>query len=112
MPDYPTSSDAMDAFVEAGLKSNVVIPLTTANQSIGVLAASGFNRHQRERPHSGLLRRVERIAAQIAVASHRAALEARLRALASTDPLTGVASCRGITPALDDKVARYQRLGR
>lgn len=110
VPDYPASADAMPAFVDAGLKSNIAIPLITANQPIGVLVGSWFERTQSVRLEPGLLGLVERIGAQIAVAAHRDALEARLRALAVTDPLTGAASRRGITTVLEDKLALYRRL--
>lgn len=110
--DYLASVDALSWAGEAGLRSNVVIPLRTANQPVGVLAASWFGRAQPTPPEPERLALVERIAGQIAVACYRNALEARLRALALTDPLTSVESRRGIMAALDEKQSLHARYGR
>jgi diguanylate cyclase (GGDEF)-like protein len=110
--DYPASPEALSEPVAAGLRSNIVIPLRTANQPVGVLAASWFNRAQATPPAPERLALVERIAGQIAVACYRNALEGRLRALALTDPLTGLESRRGIMAALDEKQSLHARYGR
>jgi len=109
--DYLAEPTAMPVFKQAGLRSNLVIPLIVADRAVGVLAASWFDRPCTSLPRTNLAL-AERVAAQIAVACDRMRLESRLRELAHTDVLTGLASRRAIMDALDVRLAQFQRYGR
>jgi diguanylate cyclase (GGDEF)-like protein len=111
--NYPKAPDAMPQLVDAGLQSNLVIPLISSDKVFGVLASSWF-------AHTGsiadvspqLLTLAERIASQIAVACHREKLEAQLHALATIDPLTKLLNRRGILNCLDDSLEKLHRYNR
>ena len=111
--NYPGAPDAMGQLVEAGLQSNLVIPLISSDKVLGVLASSWF-------AHTGsvanvspqLLTLAERIASQIAVACHREKLEAQLRSLATVDPLTKLLNRRGILDCVDNSLEKLQRYNR
>ena len=111
--NYPSAPDAMGQLVEAGLQSNLVIPLISSDKVFGVLASSWFS-------HTGsvanvspqLLTLAERIASQIAVACHREKLETQLRELATIDPLTKLLNRRGILTCINDSLEKLQRYNR
>ena len=111
--NYPGAPDAVAQLVDAGLQSNLVIPLISSDKVLGVLASSWF-------AHTGsvadispqLLTLAERIASQIAVACHREKLEAQLRALATIDPLTKLLNRRGILTCVDDSLEKLHRYNR
>ncbi|MEN0038268.1 MAG: bifunctional diguanylate cyclase/phosphodiesterase [Cellvibrio sp.] len=111
--DYPTAPDAMPQLVEAGLQSNLVIPLISSDKVFGVLASSWFAHTQSVADISPqLLTLAERIASQIAVACHREKLETQLRELATIDPLTKLLNRRGILNCLDDSLEKLHRYNR
>ena len=111
--DYPNAPDAMAQLVDAGLQANLVIPLISSDQRLGVLATSWFAPNLPAAELSPqLLALAERIASQIAVASHREKLERQLRELVSIDPLTKLLNRRGILDALEQKREQLQRYGR
>lgn len=111
--DYPTAPDAMPQLVDAGLQSNLVIPLISSDKVFGVLASSWFAHTQSVADISPqLLTLAERIASQIAVACHREKLESQLRALATVDPLTKLLNRRGILNCLDDSLEKLHRYNR
>lgn len=111
--NYPGAPDAMGQLVDAGLQSNLVIPLISSDKVFGVLASSWF-------AHTGsvanvspqLLTLAERIASQIAVACHREKLETQLRSLATIDPLTKLLNRRGILNCVDSCLEKLQRYNR
>ena len=111
--NYPGAPDAMGQLVDAGLQSNLVIPLISSDKVLGVLASSWFS-------HTGsvanvspqLLTLAERIASQIAVACHREKLEAQLRSLATIDPLTKLLNRRGILDCVDSSLEKLKRYNR
>ena len=111
--NYPGAPDAMGQLVEAGLQSNLVIPLISSDKVLGVLASSWFS-------HTGsvanvspqLLTLAERIASQIAVACHREKLETQLRELATIDPLTKLLNRRGILNCINNSLEQFQRYNR
>ena len=111
--NYPGAPDAMGKLVDAGLQSNLVIPLISSDKVFGVLASSWFS-------HTGsvanvspqLLTLAERIASQIAVACHREKLETQLRELATIDPLTKLLNRRGILNCINENLERLQRYNR
>jgi diguanylate cyclase (GGDEF)-like protein len=111
--DYATASDAIPQLVNAGLQSNLVIPLISSDKVLGVIASSWFKHTDKCAEVSPqLLALAERIASQIAVACHREQLEAQLRSLVTIDPLTKLLNRRGILDCLDhslENLRRYQR---
>lgn len=111
--DYINSPDAMSELVNAGLAANLVIPLISSDQVLGVLASSWFspNTPPTTIPPQ-LLALAERIASQIAVACHREKLEQKLRELASIDSLTQLLNRRGILASLEQNLERQRRYGR
>lgn len=111
--NYPAAPDAMPQLVSAGLQSNLVIPLISSDQVLGVLASSWFkhtNTIANVSPQ--LLTLAERIASQIAVACHREKLEAQLRSLVTIDPLTKLLNRRGILDFLDNSLEMLHRYNR
>lgn len=111
--NYPGAPDAMGQLIDAGLQSNLVIPLISSDKVFGVLASSWFS-------HTGsvanvspqLLTLAERIASQIAVACHREKLETQLRELATVDPLTKLLNRRGILNCINNNLEKLQRYNR
>lgn len=116
IPNYPAAPDAMAQLVNAGLKANLVIPLVSSDQLLGVLASSWFagedGSFSAPDISPELLALAERIASQIAVACHREKLERQLHELATIDPLTRLLNRRGILAALDLQLQRLQRYNR
>lgn len=111
--NYPSAPDAMAQLVDAGLQSNLVIPLISSDKVLGVLASSWFAHTESVADISPqLLTLAERIASQIAVACHREKLEAQLRALATVDPLTKLLNRRGILNCVDDSLEKLHRYNR
>lgn len=111
--NYPGAPDAMAQLVDAGLQSNLVIPLISSDKVLGVLASSWFAHTTSIANISPqLLTLAERIASQIAVACHREKLEAQLRALATIDPLTKLLNRRGILTCVDDSLEKLHRYNR
>lgn len=111
--NYPSAPDAMPQLVEAGLQSNLVIPLISSDKVLGVLASSWFSHTESVADISPqLLTLAERIASQIAVACHREQLEAQLRALVTIDPLTKLFNRRGILDCLADSLEKLHRYNR
>lgn len=111
--NYPNAPDAMAQLVDAGLQSNLVIPLISSDKVLGVLASSWFSHTDSVADVSPqLLTLAERIASQIAVACHREKLEAQLRALATIDPLTKLLNRRGILTCVDDSLEKLHRYNR
>ncbi len=111
--NYPSAPDAMAQLVDAGLQSNLVIPLISSDKVLGVLASSWFAHTESVADVSPqLLTLAERIASQIAVACHREKLEAQLRALATIDPLTKLLNRRGILNCVDDSLEKLHRYNR
>ncbi len=111
--NYPAAPDAMPQLVSAGLQSNLVIPLISSDQVLGVLASSWF-KHTNSIANISpqLLTLAERIASQIAVACHREKLEAQLRSLVTIDPLTKLLNRRGILDCLENSLEMLHRYNR
>jgi diguanylate cyclase (GGDEF)-like protein len=111
--DYASAPEALPQLVNAGLQSNLVIPLISSDKVLGVIASSWFKHTEKEAELSPqLLTLAERIASQIAVACHREQLEAQLRALVTIDPLTKLLNRRGILDCLDHSLENLHRYNR
>lgn len=102
--DYPANDRAMPEFVDAGMRSSLVMPLLGCHGPVGALAMSWF-RLPGTVPDARCLALAERVASQIAVAFERRQLEQRLAHLASEDALTGVANRTRILEALEGRLA-------
>jgi diguanylate cyclase (GGDEF)-like protein len=111
--DYASAPEAIPEMVNAGLQSNLVIPLISSDKVLGVIASSWFKHTEKVADLSPqLLTLAERIASQIAVACHREQLEAQLRSLVTIDPLTKLLNRRGILDCLDHCLENLQRYNR
>ncbi len=111
--DYANAPEAIPQLVNAGLQSNLVIPLISSDKVLGVIASSWFKHTEKTAELSPqLLALAERIASQIAVACHREQLEAQLRSLVTIDPLTKLLNRRGILDCLDHSLENLQRYNR
>lgn len=108
--DYAADPHAMEAFVVAGLKANLIIPLSGADGPLGALALSWFQTPQ-DWPEPRSLLLAEKVAAQIAVACQRRALELRLQEAARRDELTGLLNRTGMMQALEQRLQRNARDG-
>lgn len=103
--DYPAHPDAIPAFVEAGLKASLILPLHGSRGAIGALAMSWF-RPEARTPEVRRLALAECIANQVAVACERHQLERQLAQLASRDALTELANRAHILESLETRLAR------
>ena len=107
-PDYPNSPRAMPAFIEAGIKSNLVVPLPGPNGFIGAVAISWINRRAGAMAPATLAI-VEMFAALIGASLYREELEAKLKALSLRDPLTGLPNRRMLMVRLTEAQKRASR---
>ena len=109
-PDYPRSEEALQPFIEVGLRANLILPMFNGDQPVGALAISWF----REPPEAIEPARVtlaDKIAQQIAVVFQRHLLEQRLRHQALSDGLTGLCNRAGIMQRLEQRLASRERHG-
>ncbi|MFB4202689.1 hypothetical protein KBTX_02414 [wastewater metagenome] len=109
-PDYADDGHAMAAFVNAGLRANLIIPLIGSEGAIGALALSWF-RPVDGPPETEAVLLAEKVAGQIAVACQRRMLEHRLEAMVRTDELTGLLNRAGMMERLNQRLAGYHRDG-
>ncbi|MCG5539440.1 bifunctional diguanylate cyclase/phosphodiesterase [Halorhodospira sp. 9622] len=107
-PDYANSPYALSDFKQAGLCANLALPLITDSQLLGALVLSWFRP-----PQAPLGERdqylAQKVANQIAVATHRHVLEQRLHEQALVDDLTGLYNRKGILDRLASKLAHHER---
>ena len=87
-----------------------LVPLTADGQCMAVLVAEHGMRHG-SRMERRVLSMVERFAAHTALALKNADLLAQMRAMASTDALTGLANRRSLESVLERELARAARTG-
>jgi diguanylate cyclase (GGDEF)-like protein len=92
-PDYRNSDDAMPDFVEAGLRSNLVLPLPGPNGFVGAIAIAWINRLAGPLEATNLSI-AEMFAALVGSSVYREALERQLKDHSLTDPLTGLPNRR------------------
>ncbi len=85
--DYQHSEDSMPEFVDAGLRSNLVLPLPGPNGFIGAIAIAWI--HRQSGPlEAANLAIAEMFAALVGVSVYREELERQLEDNSLTDPLT------------------------
>ncbi len=111
VPDYPAHPNAMESFVASGLRANLVLPLHSAADAIGVLAVSWFQ-SPAHTPDAERLALLATIAGQIGMAHHRWILEQRLEHRANHDDLTGLPNRSHFLGRLTQAVADGKRYGR
>jgi diguanylate cyclase (GGDEF)-like protein len=109
-PDYPNSPDAMPAFVEAGVKANLVLPLRDQSRVIGAMVISWLDQQPRELAPSALLI-VGMFAALVSAALYREALEQKLETQSLYDALTGLPNRRLMMIRLQEAHDRARRSG-
>jgi len=108
--DYPTSPDAMPEFVEAGVKANLVIPLSGQNGFVGAMVISWLKPPPKKLESSALMI-VGMFAALVSAALYREALEDQLKAQSLHDPLTGLPNRRLLMRRLHEAHERARRHG-
>ena len=86
---YPKSPYAIREFIDLGVQSNLVAPITVADHIQGALVVAWYARPKRA-PNSRVRLLVETLAAFIGSAYHRSTLEATLARDAHHDLLTGL----------------------
>jgi len=91
--DYPTSPNAMPEFVDAGLRSNLVLPLPGPSGFVGAIAVAWIHR-QSGPPEASNLAIARMFAALIGSAVYREELQKQLEDHSLTDPLTGLPNRR------------------
>jgi diguanylate cyclase (GGDEF)-like protein len=107
-PDYPNCADAMPEFVNAGMKANLVFPLSGPNGFVGAIAISWLH-HPPPALEPTKLAIVELFAALIGSAVYREALEHKLETQALHDPLTGLPNRRMLMIRLEEAQKRSRR---
>jgi diguanylate cyclase (GGDEF)-like protein len=106
--NYPASPNAMPAFTDAGIKSNLVVPLPGPNGFIGAIAIAWIHRRAGSLSPATLAI-VDMFAALIGASLYREALEAKLQALSLHDPLTGLPNRRMLMARLTEAQKRACR---
>lgn len=91
--DYQNGKDAMPDFVEAGLRSNLVLPLPGPNGFVGAIAIAWIHR-QADPLNATDLSIARMFAALVGSSVYREALERQLENHSLTDPLTGLPNRR------------------
>ena len=112
VPHYASDPQAIDAFIELGLHSNLVIPIVVSGLAIGALTLSWLNEDASE-PDQHTIALTETITAQIGLALQRTQLEKRLTYRANHDDLTKLPSRGYFLSRLEDTLSnakRHQRL--
>ena len=106
--DYPNSENAMPAFINAGLRSNLVLPLPGPTGFIGAIAISWIYREAAPLAETSLAI-AEMFAALIGSAVYREELQNKLEELSLTDPLTGLPNRRMLMVRLAEAQKRACR---
>lgn len=107
--DYPTSQYAMLDYVAAGLKSNLVIPVMSGEQAIGVLAISWFYQPGPASINNGSIQLIQLLANMIGAALHRQQLSNELIRQARQDVLTGLGNRSMLTDRLEHAINSAHR---
>lgn len=107
-PDYPNSEDAMPEFISAGLRANLVLPLSGPTGFTGAITVAWLHRHP-PKPTSTNLAIAGMFAALTGSAIYREALEKQLEDHSLTDPLTGLPNRRMLMHRLTNAQRRAFR---
>jgi diguanylate cyclase (GGDEF)-like protein len=106
--DYQNGGDAMPDFVDAGLRSNLVLPLPGPNGFVGAIAIAWIHR-QADPLDATDLSIARMFAALVGSSVYREALERQLENHSLTDPLTGLPNRRLLMMRLADAQKRACR---
>ncbi len=107
--DYPASLSAIPAFVAAGLKASLAIPLLGPEGPIGVLVLSWFQSPAPEQIPEDHWAHLRLLTDLLGAQLHRETLEERLQNLAAEDLLTGLPNRRVAKERLHRAMARSYR---
>ena len=107
-PDYPNSENAMPEFIDAGLRSNLVLPLPGPAGFVGAIAISWIYRNAGPLTETNLAI-AEMFGALIGSAVYREELQSQLEGLSLTDPLTGLPNRRMLMMRLIEAQKRAVR---
>jgi len=107
--DYPASPNAMPEYVAAGLKSNLLIPVLTGEEAIGVLAISWFFESGPSQLDTHAVQLAQLLANMIGAAFHRQQLSNELLRQAHHDALTGLGNRAMLTERLQHVITSAQR---
>lgn len=106
--NYPGSEDSIPDFVDAGLRSNLVLPLPGPNGFIGAIAIAWIHREAGPLQATSLAI-AEMFAALIGSSVYREELENQLKDHSLTDPLTGLSNRRMLMMRLTEAQKRSCR---
>ncbi len=108
--DYPSHPQAIEEFIELGVRSSLAIPIVASGSVIGVLSISWFEHHAVE-PSGHDIALAETIASQIGLALERNQLEEHLTYRANHDDLTKLPSRGYFFSRLEDCLDNAKRNG-
>ncbi|MEQ1668309.1 MAG: EAL domain-containing protein, partial [Sulfuriferula sp.] len=104
-PDYAHTEHAMPEFINAGLLANLLIPLGTDTEKLGVLAISWFTHKPRHPPSDSTLEAIQLLADMMYHKLHHKQMEAQLTQQAQRDMLTGLPNRKGVIAFLTSAMA-------
>lgn len=110
--DYANSPMAMESFVAAGLRANLVVPVHLPDGQISAVLAVAWFGSPVEVPDDGTLDTIEALADLIGAALQREEMELRLRAQAQSDSLTGLPNRHALPEVLGGAMSRARRMER
>lgn len=99
-PDYAQTEHAMPEFINAGLLANLLVPLGTETEKLGVLAISWFTHKPQHPPSDSTLEAIQLLADMMYHKLHHKQMEAQLTQQAQRDMLTGLPNRKGVIPFL------------
>ncbi|NOT17014.1 MAG: EAL domain-containing protein [Sulfuriferula sp.] len=102
--DYASTHHAMPAFVSAGLLANLLVPLGTATEKLGVLAISWFTHQPQHAPSEDTLAAIQLLADMMYHKLYHKKMEIQLTQQAQLDTLTGLPNRRNTTAHLNQAI--------
>jgi len=106
--DYQNSEDSMPEFVDADMRSNLVLPLPGPNGFVGAIAISWIHRQSGPLEATNLAI-AEMFAALLGSSVYREELEKQLEDRSLTDPLTGLPNRQALMPRIAQAQTRACR---
>ncbi|MDA8389238.1 MAG: EAL domain-containing protein [Gammaproteobacteria bacterium] len=111
VPNYPESPEALPEHIALGLAASFCAPVRAEGEIIAVLAIFWFTAPAHP-PDAASTYLIEVVTDFIGAALHRARMQQRLLALATRDPLTGVANRHLFFDRLEHAMASAERANR
>ena len=108
-PDYAADPQALPAFIQSGLKANLLFPVGAAPHPQAVLAIAWFSQGPQAAPDAAQMEGISLLTELMAGALRREVLERKLRRQASIDPLTQLPNRARLESHLSRAVARARR---